>query len=200
MHSKKTSTLKTFKKLADFAEYAEANGRLGELQHTVSELQHTVSELESLFDGDDEGGNVRAQAAELVSGAAAVAIAKPDTRRELSEAKQRLAVTAEAGKIQGEAVRTVTRACQTEMAAERKPAHAKTVQRIDDALTKLETAITSEREFRETATTDGCARHDLPIISLPGKFGWQRGESWEMFREWRIKMAKLGYIEFNGRT
>ncbi len=206
MLSRKQNSTPSYKKLSDFQEYAEATERADELKAQQGDLQRTVDELEATIgDGDTDGDtDLRAAAAEMVSGSAAVAIAQPSARVELSDAKQRLAVVTEAGKMQRAAVSAVTKTCQAAMVEERRPGHKKAVQRIEAALTELESAITDERQFRADAARDGCAHNmdhgpALPMISLPGNFGYQRGKSWGMFHAWRQKVALVGYLKFDGR-
>ena len=194
-----TNKKATFKKLQDSPDYREAKDRLDELQSQKAELQRTVDELTAqIGEGDSGQSEIREQASQMLSGGTAVAIAKPDTRLELNDARQQLAIVTEACEMQQKAVNQVTGNCQVEMAAERKPGHVETVKRIDAAIYELENSIAAERLYREQLMADA-GGSGLPLIALPGRFGWQRGNSWEMFRAWRLAMAKRNYITFDGR-
>ena len=79
-----TASKTAFKKLLDFDSYRESADRLAELQSERRELQRTIAEIETQVGNDDDLGDVKAQAAELVSGGTAVAIARPGNRARVS--------------------------------------------------------------------------------------------------------------------
>jgi len=163
-----TASKKAFRKLADFPDWRASKDRIDELQSQKAELQGTVSDLEAEIGESDSDGrsDIRAAAAEMISGSTAVAIAKLDVRIELNEARQRLAVVIEACQMQLQATKEVAQTCAAEMSAERKPGHGATVQRIDAAIYELENSIAAERAFREQMSDDGGGR-SLPTIPLP---------------------------------
>jgi len=133
---KATGTKRDYRKLTDFPEHREAATRLAELDREQKTLQHKTRELEAqIGSGDDDTDALRAEAASLVAGSAAVAIAQPDTRAELSAAKQRLAIVTEATSMQRQAVSEATKRCQAAMAEERQTEHRESVQRMNTALT-----------------------------------------------------------------
>ena len=192
----------TFKRLSDFQDYAEATKRAAELKGQQSKLQARVDELESLV-GDTAGDDaaIQAEAAAMISGG--IAVAEIGARTELVEAKQRLEVVEEAHKMQLQVVAEITKTCQKAMIQERTPGHKKTVERIDSTMAEFELAIADERKFRQEAIDGGLAHNmnqgpALPMIALPGKFGYQDGQSWGMFRAWRQAMSRVGYIKFTG--
>ena len=194
----KTASKKSqFKKLGDYPAHKEATERLAELKQQEQDLHRTVDEFLLNVWAYYE---IKTQAAELVSGVTAVAIAKPDVRAELKGARQRLAITTEAIGMQKQAVDELSRACHEAMADERKPEHIASVERINSAITDLEAAINEERAIRKRLIDDGGSPHGLPIIPTPGNFGFLKiGQSWTMFREWRLRMARINYIIFSGR-
>jgi len=196
MAAKKRTT--EFKKLADFPEHKEATARLAELATEQGELNRTINRLQAEI-GDDNTSDAKTEASALVSGSTAVGIAKPDTRIELQESKKRLEVINEAVAMQRAAVNEITITCQKAMGEERRPVHIEIAKRIDKAMADLEAAVVDERQHREAAVDDGCNRMSVPVISLPGNFGRQRGNSWGTIRAWRLKMAQIGYIKFDGR-
>jgi len=198
---KATGTKRDYRKLTDFPEHREAATRLAELDREQKTLQHKTRELEAqIGSGDDDTDALRAEAAALVSSDAAVAIAQPDVRVELSAAKQRLAIVTEAIVMQKQAVGALTRECHQTMVDERKPEHAASVERIEEAITQLEQAIREENAVRERMRRDGGSPHGLPTIPTPGNFGFQRrpGEQYAMFHAWRLRMASLGFITYGG--
>ena len=192
---------KAFRKLSDFPDYRESKDRLDELTEQRRELQVKIDGLTAeIGEGDSDGRDaIRAQAADLVSGGVATAIAKPNVRIELNAANTQIAIVAEAVKMQAAAVSAVAETCQVEMIAERKPAHIAIVAEMDIAMSALEQAFVDERFFRKQAIRDGLDTHDLHVITTPENFGYQREKSWENFHQWRLRMSRIGYITYNGR-
>jgi len=195
-----TASKKAFRKRADFLDWRESKDLLVELQSQKAELQRRVTDLEAQIGESDSDGrsDLRAAAAEMISGSTAATIAKPDVRIELNEARQHLAVVIEACQMQLQAAKEVAQTCAAEMSAERKPGHGATVQRIDAAIYELENSIADERAFREQMSDDGGGRL-LPTIPLPCRMGWQRKNTWLNFHEWRQRMARLSYITYPKR-
>ena len=195
-----TTSKKPFRKLTDFQEFAESQERLDELNGQRRELQKTITELESQVGGfDDARAGIRAEAAEMIGGST-VAVAEPNVHLEFSESKKRIRVLDEAIKMQQKILAEIKQPCIVEMVEERRPAQAAIVQRMDAALTALEDAITDDRSFRSQAVHDGLnVPGHIPMVPLPSNFGYQRGNSWEHFHQWRIKMTRVGYLNYSGR-
>ncbi len=195
-----TSTKTTYRKLADFPEYAKAKARLDELTVQRGELETTVRELSEQV-GDDNL-DVRTAAADLVSGSTAVA-ATPGVLTELKTAKEQLEITTEAVKMQSTVVDIATKHCQDEILAERQPDHIAIVQRINAALYDYEQALTDERAMQRSALRDAGGpdvASRLPKIPFAVTAGWQRGTSWTNIHQWRVQMARMKYITYDGRN
>jgi len=195
-----TSKKTAYRKLADFPEYAEAKARLAELMVRRSELETTARELSEQV-GDDNI-DARAAASELVSGSTAVA-AMSGVLTELKATKEQLEITTEAVKMQSTVVEEVTTRCQVEILTERQPDHIASVERINSALYDYEKALADERAIRRSALRDAGSPHvasRLPDIPFPVTAGWQRGTSWTNIHQWRVQMARMNYIKYDGRN
>ena len=192
---------KTFRKLTDFDDYVESRNRLDKLTEQRRELQSNVDNLTAeIGEGDSDNEGIRERASEMLAGATATLIAHPKARSELNTAREKLAVVTEAISMQSDATKKVADTCRGEMIQERRPAHAAIVGRMNDALTALDQAIADERSFRSQSSDDGLKVYDhIPMIPLPSNFGYQRGTSWENFHQWRLKMARVGYLKYDGR-
>lgn len=184
-------------KLADHPGYAEAQGRLVELQRERNEYLSRIDELKDELSQHPNASESDVEVAKLLSGGAATAIANvSEMRAELQAKRKRLEVLERAVRKQQSILDSEKATAGQAIRQNRKGEHKKLVAKLNTAFQSVEAAVAAEARFLHELSNDISNNEGLPVACrLAGSPSPEPCRAFEPILNWRNQVKRLGLLD-----